>query len=245
MYTAVLMTALATTSASPTWHRGCYSCSCHGGCTYSYNYGCNGCACYGGHPHMYNPGCYGAASGAYGYHGVYGGYDPRYLGSTGCYGCYGGYSCYGIPVPVATFTSRPETKQPAFDPYLPINPPAKKAASPDKDGAEEVGAPKEKDKKAPGPDQKKTSLDSSTPIRAKVRIHVPEDGKLFVDDQPIKGPTGMRTFQTPPLAPGERYFYDIRIESAGEVRSRRVIIEPGQDVAVSFPGMTPTARAQR
>jgi uncharacterized protein (TIGR03000 family) len=235
MYTAVLMAALTTTTASPNWLRG-------------YDSPCRCC----GYHHSYNPGCYGCYGYGYGYpsagYGYHGGYDPRYLGSVGCYGCYGGYSCYGIPVPVpvAPTTARPPVNQPPRDLYPPINPTPKKDVSPDKDGAEEVGSPKEKSKKAPVPEeQKKGSIDPSMPIRAKVRIEVPEGGKLFVDDHAIKGPAGTRLFQTPPLAPGERYFYDIRIERAGEIHTRRVVIEPGQDVAVSFPGMTPTARVNR
>ena len=179
-------------------------------------------------------------------------YDPGY-GCTGCYGCYGGHSCYGYPVPVAPATQRPfVAPAPMRDSYPPINPP-KKDVAPEKDGAEEVGAPKEKPKgetkpvptPEKKPDEKKSSFDGRTPLRAKIRIEVPDGGKLFVDDRAINVPAGVRVFQTPPLNPGERYYYDIRIEHAGEIRSRRVVIEPGQEAAISFPSLSPVARAVR
>ena len=249
MYSAVLMAALATTTTAPNWHYGNGCHACYGGYTYA-NPGCGGC--YGGCYGNWTFGGYGFAGGGNGYHGgcygAYGSFYDPYGGCTGCYGCYGGYSCYGIPVPAISAAVNPAPV--VRDPFPPINPnvPKKDVKG---DDAEEVGAPKEKKKDAE--EKKKLSRESDTPIRAKVRIEVPESGKLFVDGNRINVAAGVRTFQTPALAPGERYFYDIRIdiERGGEIRSeqRRVIIEAGKDVAVRFPGLqgqgTDTAQANR
>jgi uncharacterized protein (TIGR03000 family) len=117
-----------------------------------------------------------------------------------------------------------------MDPFPPINP--KKG---DK-GAEEVAPPKEKKKDKAKPEEGQQT-------RAKVRIEVPEGGKLFVDGQHIDVAAGTRIFQTPPLAPGQTYFYDIRIEvvqnGATRREEQRVVIQPGQDALVSFPSLSP------
>jgi uncharacterized protein (TIGR03000 family) len=76
MYTAVLMAALTTGSASPDFFRHhCGGCGCYGGYGCSCGYGW--CGCYGG--------CYGG----YGYRGV------NYCGACGCFACYGCYGWYG------------------------------------------------------------------------------------------------------------------------------------------------------
>ena len=146
--------------------------------------------------------------------------------STSCYGCYGGYSCYGVPLPVA-----PGGRiMPAADPFPPINPDMKKNPN-----EEQVNPPKEKIKDKQSEEQ----------ARAKVRIDLPEGGKLFVDGRHIDVAPGTRTFQTPPLAFGETYFYDIRIEMVqenGQIRreERRVIVRSGQEALVSFPSLRST-----
>ena len=242
MYSVVLMTALMSTAPAPAW-------GCRGNCStvYAgpYNWG------YAVPTHCHS--CYaspivgyGAAGGCYGYHGgCYGGwgvfYGDPYAGCTGCYGCYGGYSCYGVPVPgIAVPVQAPVVK----DPYPAVNPKKEKA----KDKEEEVAPPKEK--KKGGLEEGKNF---SKPTRAIVRIEVPQGGKLFVDGRQINTQAGTRAFQTPALMPGETYFYDIRIEvdrqGAIAADERRVIIEPGQDVAVHFPNLRPagtsTARVNR
>lgn len=241
MYSAVLLAALSTTAPAPSWH-------------HSY-----GPVCTYGPPYLYNPGCYGCygygfAGGGYGYHGgcygAYGGgYDSNYYyfgGCTGCYGCYGGHSCYGYPVPIATNgTPRASTTIPPRDAFPPAPEPAPKPA-PGVDGAEEVGSPKEKkkDSEAKPGEQKKLSQQSTEPTRARVRIEIPQGATLYVDDHRIDTPAGMRTFQTPPLEPGERYYYDIRIERGDLVYRQRVIVASGQEVAVRM-SKPATATAQR
>ena len=262
MYSVVLLTALAASPVMPAFGNGC---GCYGGyAAYSSyagrggygayapygsyaGYGCRGCYGCGGCGGTIVPsyGCYGAG---FGYHGgCYGAYGTwagePYFGS--CYGCHGGYSGYGIPLPIPD--ARVAVPTP-LDPFPPINP-KKEEKKIDKDKEPEVFVPKEK---KPAIDDKKP-IDKKDPeeqVRAKVRIDIPTGGRLFVDGHRING-TGARLFQTPPLAPGQKYYYDIRIEVERNgqtiAEQRRVIVEPGHAVAVAFPNLasgTATAQAE-
>jgi uncharacterized protein (TIGR03000 family) len=239
MYSVVLMTAMMTATTSPAWHRGCSSCSCscysgYAGYAGYAGYGCYGCSGCGGctvQGYGFAGGCYGYHGGCYGGWGIYTG-DPYLGGCTGCYGCYGGYACYGIPVPIST----QQPQRPSADPFPAINP---NPPVSDKDKPEVVVPPAEKKKEAP-----KKPGEGEEQVRAKVRIEIPEGGKLFVDGRLINVTPGTRIFQTPALAAGETYFYDIRIEveRQGAIQSeqRRVIIRSGEDVAVSFPNLRPS-----
>ncbi|MSQ95965.1 MAG: TIGR03000 domain-containing protein [Gemmataceae bacterium] len=236
MYSIVLMTALTMASAGPQFGRhGCYS-TCHG--CYSTCAGCNSCR---GPVVGYGAagGCYGYHGGCYGAFGVVHGIDHNHGGCTSCY-------CYQVPM-----SSMPAVR--TKDAFPPINPPVKKKPVND---AEEVAPPKEKVKVKPEIkkddklDDKKKLTEEGVQARAKVRIDVPSGGKLFVDGRPINVASGIRTFQTPLLAAGQAYFYDIRVEVDlnGILRQdeRRLVVRSGQDVAVSFQHLTQpgTATAQ-
>ncbi len=236
MYSVVLMTALATASASPQFgnRHGCHAYSaCHG--CYSTS---SGCYTYRAPVHGYGAagGCYGYHGGCYSAFGVVQYVDPAHQGGgcTGCYGCYGGHSCYGIPVPIANI---PVVR--THDPFPPINPPDKKKGVKD---AEEVAPPKEKPR--PGGKDDKKPQEENSQARAKVRIDVPVGGKLFVDGRHINVAPGLRTFQTPMLTAGESFYYDVRIEVERNGllnrEERRVIVRSGEDVAVRFENLTPS-----
>ncbi len=242
-----------------------YSGHCHGGYSQSHGPLLYGCA---GPGFGYHGGCHSA----FGIYSGSGGYYDAYNGGTGCYGCHGGHSGYGYPVPFTPQAPPQGGGGGVRDPFPPINPDVKKINP----NEEEVPAPKERNvapvkdknkiddkddvkikkqdepKKEEIKDKKKAHIDQTLPegVRAKVRIHVPQGGQLYVDGNAIRVKPGVRVFQTPPLAPGERYYYDIRIDQTvnGEVLtdSRRVIIEPGQDVAVEFQDrQTYTAQISR
>lgn len=240
MYSVVLVAALVTTSTTPNWHHrcgGCYS-SCYSGygCYNSGYSGYQASACHGGFNGYHGVPSYGAAGGCYGYHGgcygagygaTYGAYymDPSLAYGHGCYGCYGGHSGYGIPVPVIVAPYAPVPRAAPKDLYPPINPDVKK-------GAEEIAPPKEK--KA---ELKKTS-------RATIRMEIPQGATLFVDGNRINADAGTRVFHTPPLAAGERYFYNFRLEFQvnGQFRreERRVVVESRQEIAVDFSQLPPS-----
>jgi uncharacterized protein (TIGR03000 family) len=185
------------------------------------NNGCNG-GCYGGcqgigwrRSHGCSGGCYGCYGGCYGscYGGCYGGAVMSY---SACYGCYGGtmWSCHG-----GCYGS--------YSPYhvMPRVP------------AETVPLPDEKKKKENGEKKKEESVGS----RATLVVEVPADAKLFIDDQPMKASAAKRTFQTPPLQPGQLYYYMVRVEVTRDGQSKsetqRVIIRPGEQARAAFPNL--------
>ena len=48
-------------------------------------------------------------------------------------------------------------------------------------------------------------------LPAELVVTVPEDATLFVDGEPSTQTETVRTFQTPPLPPGKRFAYQLRI----------------------------------
>jgi uncharacterized protein (TIGR03000 family) len=246
MYSIVLVTALTAGTTAPGWHHGGY----YGGYNYGYAgpgcYGCNGCngclgcqlscGCYG----AWTFGGYGFAGGGFGYHGgCYGAYGNWYgaVVCSGCYGCHGGYSGYGMPVPMEPV---PVIKEKVAEPPVPMIKKDEKEIVVPKEGKEEKKPEikKEDIKKDDGKKPEKTAQ-----VRARVRIDLPEGGKLFVDGKQIPSPAGVRIFHTPLLSVGQKYFYDIRIEVERDGRvvsdQRRIVLQAGQEVAVAFPNLTP------
>ena len=269
MYTVVLMAAMTAGEASPQWlGHGCSSsCSCYSVCHGCHSWcgghhggwGCCGCGgMYGGTPfmgmcagsHWDGYACYGAygcMGGGYCGGGCYGGGGGCYTGCGGCacvgycagwpgaygscygyggglggnssftcggnYGCYGGYSCYGMPSPsseVVVPTAPATTPAP-----VPMTPPP--AIAP--------------------PPPPKASLEK---VRSKVIIDTPENAKLYVDGQLMQTASTHRVFQTPELAPGATYFYDLKVETVQngktQTEERRIYVRPGVEATVAFTG---------
>jgi len=174
---------------------------------------CNWCG--GGH-YAVSYGC-GGCYGCYGGYGGYGGCYGCYGGYGGCYGCYGGgcVGCYGGWACYGCQGVAPAS------PYAPVMPaPMQKEKAP---AAEKVPAPGKVDQ-----------------TRAKVIIEVPAQARLYIDDQVMPNKAGKRTFVTPPLQPGQTYFYDVKIELVSDgqqqVQTTRVVLRPGDVVAASFNG---------
>jgi uncharacterized protein (TIGR03000 family) len=84
---------------------------------------------------------------------------------------------------------------------------------------------------------------------AQVTIHVPADAKLFIDDVVCPLTSDTRSFTTPKLKQGQKYFYDVKAEVLrdGETvaETQRVVLEAGKEVSVTFPRLTAVATAQR
>jgi uncharacterized protein (TIGR03000 family) len=84
-------------------------------------------------------------------------------------------------------------------------------------------------------------------------VELPEDARLYIDDQQMKSQSGRRVFQTPPLDRGQTYYYILRAEVTRDGRTAsetvRVIIRPGQEAYATFPTLAPavttTAQAGR
>ena len=81
----------------------------------------------------------------------------------------------------------------------------------------------------------------TTPTSARILIDVPENAKLYIDGQPVKDVRGERMFYTPTLNAGEKYYYDVRIETVkdGKVisESKRLIVRAGDSIRESFKGL--------
>jgi uncharacterized protein (TIGR03000 family) len=80
---------------------------------------------------------------------------------------------------------------------------------------------------------------ATQPTVAKVTVRLPADAKLFIDDVSCPLTSDTRTFDTPNLKPGQKYYYMVRAEviRGGQKveETQRVILEAGQQVSVMFP----------
>ena len=74
---------------------------------------------------------------------------------------------------------------------------------------------------------------------ANLKFNLPAGAALFVDGVKTTGDGAERTFYTPPLEAGQKYFYDVRAEIAiaGKtiVEEKRVVVEAGAEINESFP----------
>lgn len=183
---------------------------CHGG-----GWGGHGCHGYGG---CYGS-CYGGGWGCYGSccgggWGCYGGwgYGGCCGGGWGCYGGWGScYGCYGGAwgVPGASYQIMP-TVPAGAKPMEPAPPP----------------------KEAPKPGA------AAAPGSAKLIIDVPDNAKVYVDDQLLQTPAGKRSFSTPPLERGVAYYYIFRaevvVDGKSHSESKRVIVRAGDTSQLAF-----------
>jgi uncharacterized protein (TIGR03000 family) len=155
-------------------------------------------------------GCHGCY-GAYSWYSCYGCYGWSgygYLG-PGCYSAWGCSGCY----------------HPSYSVYgvMPVapTPPAEKRPAPE----QQLPPPRETPK-------------GQESTRASLTVELPADARLYVDGQLTRSASSRRQFITPPLNPGQAYYYDLQAEVIRDgqlVRvSRRVIVRPGQAVTTSF-----------
>jgi uncharacterized protein (TIGR03000 family) len=86
-----------------------------------------------------------------------------------------------------------------------------------------------------GPEKKKTS---SLGNKALLVVNLPADAKLFIDDNPTKSVSSNRNIVTPPLQPGQTYFYRVRAELSRDGRTftetQEVLLRPGEQSRASF-----------
>jgi uncharacterized protein (TIGR03000 family) len=242
MYSVVLATVLAVGGDATSWgHHGCHGChgcyGCYGcyGCWGCYGcsgcYGCYGCSCYG---------CYGCSC-----YGCYGGYCS---GCYGCYGCscYGCYGCSGAVVysaPVVVAQSPPPV--PASVAVQPSLTPAEIDAV---RGLLRNMANKEEKKAFVPPPVRETSQVAIGNV-ARITVRVPNDARLWVDSVECPLTSSVRSFNSPPLQPGQKYAYTMRVqvERNGQTLTdqKRVILTAGRQVEVDFTSLNTTNMAQR
>jgi uncharacterized protein (TIGR03000 family) len=84
---------------------------------------------------------------------------------------------------------------------------------------------------------------------ARVTVRLPEDARLYVDNVTCPLTSSTRSFTTPTLEPGQRYYYTLRAEVTrnGQVHadSKRVTVEAGRESTVAFGDLQPTVSARR
>jgi uncharacterized protein (TIGR03000 family) len=92
--------------------------------------------------------------------------------------------------------------------------------------------------KAPAP-KKEGGKEAMAPGKAKLVIDVPEDAKLYIDDQLMKSTSGKRSFNTPALERGQTYYYIVRAELVIDGKpykeTKRVLVRAGEEVRANFP----------
>lgn len=190
---------------------------------------CHRCGCYScGWCH----GCYCGCHGCHWCHGCYSWCHGCYCGCYGChyysYGCYCwscSCGCYGSP-----FVSPP---------YIYVTPATPVTTTPPPGGDSKPKPP--------------AGTGKSESVRATLTVEVPADAVLYIDDVRMKSTSERRTFVTPPLEPGQSYYYDLRAEFTRNGQTvtvnRRVIIRPGETVTTALnettPSTTATAQAGR
>jgi uncharacterized protein (TIGR03000 family) len=238
MYSVVLATMMTVSAGSTGWWgcHGCWGCwGCHG---YHSSSGCYGCY-----------GCYGHHYGCYGY---------------GCFGCQGSVVVsYGYPasIYVASGYVTPTYYAPSYvvaSSGMSSSSTGSATAMQPQPTADSVGeiarlrAEVEKLRLQLDAQKKKPLEDTTVATSrqpAQVTIHVPADAKLFIDDVVCPLTSDTRSFTTPKLQPGQRYFYDLKAEvvRSGETvsQTQRVVLEAGKDVSVTFPQLPAVALEQR
>jgi uncharacterized protein (TIGR03000 family) len=94
---------------------------------------------------------------------------------------------------------------------------------------------------------KKKDQEASAP--AKVTVRLPADAALFVDNVACPLTSDNRSFHTPALQPGQKYYYVLRTEvtrdGAKKVETQKVEVTAGQQVTVTFADPAAVASSNR
>jgi uncharacterized protein (TIGR03000 family) len=75
---------------------------------------------------------------------------------------------------------------------------------------------------------------------AEVTVNVPADARVWFDGTPTTLTGPVRHFRSPPLTPGSRYNYDVRVSWSKDghdvIRTQQVEVTAGGRASVTFPG---------
>lgn len=252
---------------------GCYG-SCHGlfhkhkhglfghhraSCMGCSGYSCDGWNCFGS--------CYGCSGSCYGYGGCHGISEYRSscfgYGNFGglCYGfgtlqgtpfqCHGGGFTGGFGLPVALPPYSSEWLGWGFGPAYIYGSPAAvygNVSRPPTAIEPRPGDAKPKDPKSGDTKDPKTGETKKDGMGANLKIRVPAEARLFVDGQLTVLKGSERSFTTPPLISGQRFYYDLKAEitvnGRAVVEEKRVLVEAGADITESFSVLFAAAGGQ-
>jgi len=249
MYSVVLMMAMSTAPDMPDARRN----NCCGGCTGCSGYSCSGCSgyscsgcdggCHGGRSRK-SKGCHGGSSchgcsgysccGCTGYSsGCYGsGYGSGCYGSgygSGCWG--GGYATGGISYGMPATTGAPMMG--GYGVPATTGTPAG-TTTPGTTGTPGTGT-------APGttPGGTKPPTEAMLPTQATIVVSLPADATLKVDGMATRSTSGLRTFATPTLSPGQSYHYTLTAEVVRDgqtlTANQQITVRAGQITNVDLP----------
>jgi len=204
--------------------------SCHG-CHGGGLFGHHRASCHGGTYNCNGYNCFGSCNGS----GVLQGTPFSCHG--GCYGgYYGGGSAWGPGIGYGY--GPPAIYGDPYAVYGTVNRPPVVVVPP---GATGTDTTKPMDK----PMDKPMSDAKPKETGARVKFQLPADAKLYVDGRLTLIGGTERVFTTPPLAPGQKFYYDMRAElplPTGVVtEEKRVIVEAGADITESFPKLLAAA----
>ncbi|QJW92675.1 TIGR03000 domain-containing protein [Frigoriglobus tundricola] len=261
MYSIVMLAALTTgadvtpppmtppaTVGTPVVVSGCTGCT---GCTGCYG-SCSG-SCYGS--------CTGSCYGCYG--SGHGGFFRRtgaFLGhKSSCHGCCGGYSCtgyscfgscygscnglsygssWGPPVGMLPYTLHGYNSG-AYPVYGPGAPVVYGATSPQAFYGNVYYPNLPPEVTVPVAPMTKPTGSDAQPNGANLKFKVPADAKLYVDGKLAPGTGPDRSFYTPALEAGKKFFYDVKAEVVVNgktvVEEKKVIVEAGASINETFP----------
>jgi uncharacterized protein (TIGR03000 family) len=182
--------------------------------------------------------------GGYNYRPYYGGYGyggyryrPYYGGYYGSYPYYG-YSPYTYSYSTDPYSYSDLSSRSVYDPgYSSVSyQPAPSSIDVAMSGVSTLASNQ--------PSSASTSAAQADNI-AHLTVNVPSGARLWVDNTPMTSKGTVRQFVSPPLTPGKRYNYDIKVswkENGREVtQMQEVEVTPGGHVNVHFPLPTKTA----
>ena len=181
------------------------------------------------------------------------------MGCHGCAGCYGVVDCgcmpsygngWGMPMPHADGGAMP-----GFGVYgapMPMMPPMTGPGLGEMVGPSTMPTiPPIPGESPPPPLAGAAGGYSVPPNAALIVVTMPPDGKLLANGQPIEGTGSVRVFQTPPLAPGTEYDYEMQmtLERGGKKSDTKAVtnkFRAGERVNVEFgePGPTGATSAR-
>lgn len=190
---------------------------CHGGGLFGHHnktscHGCSGSSCHGCYGWAYGS-CTGYAGSCYGScHGFVGhGYGSCH-GCGGCTGYGGAYPSYHHPYPSDSYPAG-------------ITPGT-------------IVIPAETPKATDATKDAKDTKDAGKGKSAGLNFRLPAGATLYVDGRKTDGTGTERSFFTPPLEAGQKYYYEVKAElSVGGqtvTDEKRVVVEAGVDQVVEF-----------
>jgi uncharacterized protein (TIGR03000 family) len=101
---------------------------------------------------------------------------------------------------------------------------------------------------APANKTPQTQVEDGNAQTARITVKLPSTARLWVDNVNCPITSSERSFNTPALAPGQQYYYTLRmeVEKDGQTvaENRRVFVAAGQRVSVDFNAPA-TVTAQR